>query len=174
MYEIGEKPFFSKMSGPWFDGYAGEEIIFIDDLREDGINYDVLLRLTGGYGNRFPVKGGSVVIRPKVVYVTAPCAPEHMFRTSSLDSIEQLKRRITNLEEFVEEWKPPMSPEGEVDLSDDVCTIPAMEPFTPLRFLYTTAPVVLSPEVVTPLRCRRRTLPSPTQLWDGLVSSDEE
>lgn len=161
MYEIGEQPFFNKMSGPWFDGYCGENIILIDDLREGGIDFDVLLRLTGGYGNRFPVKGGSVVVNAKIIYITAPFNPAGMFTLSYKDSIEQLNRRITNLVEFVHEWFPPQEEETFVSLGQ----------MSPLRNLYPVTRALSPPSI---LRCKRRTLPSPTQMWDGLVSSESE
>lgn len=118
MYEFADQDVFFKMAGQWFDGYQGEEIVLIDDLREGGIDMDVLLRLTGGYAGRYPIKGGSVIIHPKIVVVTAPCRPEQMFRTSDTDNIDQVLRRITSIEEFTEEWTPPSPPRGEKEGDD--------------------------------------------------------
>lgn len=179
MFEFNDQDVFFKMSGPWFDGYQGEDIILIDDLREGGIEMDVLLRLTGGYAGRYPIKGGSVIIHPKIVVVTAPCRPEHMFSTSAIDNIDQVLRRITSMEEFVEEWTPPSPPRGEEGDDESKLLLSGykfsvVELYTPPRFIY---PVPRGPP--TPIRLSR--CPAGLALTEGpcfqfgdLVSSDEE
>jgi hypothetical protein len=196
MHEIKESGMdvFVKMGGTWFDGYQGEEVILMDDLRENDVDFNVLLRLTGGYSGRYPVKGSSVVIHPKVVYITAPSRPHSIFRTSDNDSIAQLERRITDIREFQEEWLPPveeapLTPQrGEIEMNGEVVDLDAIDETMvslfgddelanvghqiwsyPVRGL-----VTLPSHLQLPPRCPAGSLPSPTQLWDGLVSSDEE
>ncbi|ELP86386.1 replication-associated protein, putative [Entamoeba invadens IP1] len=96
----------------WFDGYNGQKVAILDDLRVDSCPWGFLLRLLDRYKLRVPVKGGYVAWTPDIIIVTAPALPETMFVNHTngevWDKIEQLKRRIDVTEEFE---KPPEKPE---------------------------------------------------------------
>lgn len=58
----------------WFDGYAGESTVIIDDYRGKG-NDAFLLRLLDIYPMKVPVKGGFVPWLPNVIYITSNICP---------------------------------------------------------------------------------------------------
>ncbi len=86
---------------PWFDGYAGQDIVLFDDYGEQGkFPLTFFLQLLDGYDLQVPVKGGFVKFSPKKIYITsnqewsswyAPMTPSHE---------AALKRRITSVVEF--------------------------------------------------------------------------
>ena len=69
-----------KMNNKWWDGYAGEETIIIDDFDK----YDVamsghLKRWCDHYPFPAEYKGGSKMIRPKTIIVTSNYTPEEIW-----------------------------------------------------------------------------------------------
>lgn len=118
-HEIGDENMFIKASGKWFDGYSGQSIMLMDDVREGTIDFAQLLRLTGGYEDRVELKGGSALVHFKKIYITSSLPPHMVFATSGLDSIAQIERRITECVEFKEEWTPPSPPRGEKEGDDE-------------------------------------------------------
>lgn len=91
----------------WFDGYHGQNVAILDDLRSDSCPWNFLLRLLDKYTINVPIKGGFVRWKPRLIIITAPCLPEEMFVNHTnhevWDSIEQLKRRIDTFTHFPEE-----------------------------------------------------------------------
>lgn len=91
----------------WFDGYHGQPVAILDDLRSDSCQWNFLLRLLDEYSMNVPIKGSYVRWAPKLIIVTAPSMPEDMFvnhtNNEVWDSIEQLKRRIHAFTKFPEE-----------------------------------------------------------------------
>lgn len=79
----------------WWDGYTGQENVWLDDFRGQ-IKYDELLRLADKWPmdvsrrNRQPIPFVS-----KTIYITSCLRPEEVYcRQNEKDSIEQLLRRI--------------------------------------------------------------------------------
>ena len=83
----------------WYDGYYGQEVAILDDIRASTWSFSNLLRLTDRYPYQVPIKGGYVWWLPKYIIITAPSRPEEVYKNHSTgeawDGIEQLIRRIT-------------------------------------------------------------------------------
>jgi len=80
----------------WFDGYAGEETLLLDDFY-GWIRYGELLTLLDGYPYRCQIKGSSTWARWKKVVITSNKHPEEWY--VSIDKTA-LYRRITSIEHF--------------------------------------------------------------------------
>lgn len=80
----------------WFDGYAGERVLLIDEIQNftEGIPREFLLRILDVYPLMVPVKGGMVAAEWEKVYITSNSDP-------TLFWDEALKRRVTSVEELV-------------------------------------------------------------------------
>lgn len=79
----------------WFDGYAGEEAILIDDYRGDA-PISFILKLLDIYPLRLPVKGEFIPIRAKTIYITSNVCPQLWHSCSK----EALLRRMHHIIEF--------------------------------------------------------------------------
>lgn len=82
---------FSKPNGDWWDGYAGEETVLLDDYY-GGIMYPELLKVLDRYKLRVPVKGGFVGARWNRVIMTSNKHPSEWYKHGMTPA---LKRRIT-------------------------------------------------------------------------------
>jgi hypothetical protein len=85
----------------WFDGYDGQSVLILNDLRKSTFTYSYLLDLLDRYEFRVEVKGGYTPMLAKVVVIT--CSKSHATLWRELGGAEneclgQLTRRIT--EEF--------------------------------------------------------------------------
>lgn len=79
----------------WWDGYVGQEIIIIDDIRRNYFEFAFLLRLFDKYPMSVPRRGlPPQPILAKEIRVTCPVAPDELFGTSTDDDIVQLLRRV--------------------------------------------------------------------------------
>lgn len=85
---------------PFFNGYSGEKAVLIDDLRPNYIQFSTLLRVLDIYPMVVNTKGGFTPWRATTVYITAPYAPDELFRGQTDEAIGQLLRRITEVREF--------------------------------------------------------------------------
>lgn len=77
----------------WFDGYAGESAVLIDDFR-GGADFAFLLRLLDIYPLRVPIKGSFVSWGPKRIWITSNLPPEAWYTDLTAQSYAALKRRI--------------------------------------------------------------------------------
>ena len=83
--------------GPWFDGYAGQKTMLMDEFRAD-VKYAVLLRMLDKYPLTLQVKGTTTQHTADVIYITSPVHPVNWYKNlASQDKIGQLKRRITSV-----------------------------------------------------------------------------
>lgn len=82
----------------WFDGYVGQKVAIIDDIRADSCSWGYLLRLLDIYPVTVEIKGGHANWCPDIIIITCPVMPEELFKNHQTDQvwdkIEQLKRRI--------------------------------------------------------------------------------
>lgn len=86
----------------WFDGYFGQRIVLMEELRPGMIPYATLLQLLDGYEVIVPKKGGFVRWNPERIWITSCFKPEEVYPVlNQLDEIAQLKRRITHVTHFV-------------------------------------------------------------------------
>lgn len=114
--EKGLSFWISNSNDKWFDGYSGQEVAILDDIRASSWDFTNLLRLTDRYCYQVPVKGSFRPWRPKYIFITAPGRPEEVYSNHStgetFDGIEQLLRRITAIVEFpIKEKFVPPNPE---------------------------------------------------------------
>lgn len=82
----------------WFDPYAGDEAVIVDDFT--GVPaIELLLRLLDRYPMQVPIKGGFVEWRPFQLWITSNFSPENLYGTHvqwsalhrRLDLVEQIE-----------------------------------------------------------------------------------
>lgn len=84
----------------WFDDYAGQEYMIIQELRAHDFQVSVLLQLLDQYACRVQVKGGFVQILTHTFWITSPVHPRKLFPNAfqkDEGKADQLKRRITEI-----------------------------------------------------------------------------
>lgn len=81
----------------WFNGYDGQRVAILDDLRRRHAKFDYLLRLLDIYPLQVPIKGSYVNWNPQVIIITAPYSPAEMWSFRTNEDIKQLERRITKI-----------------------------------------------------------------------------
>lgn len=59
----------------WFDGYAGERCVVLDDYRGECKSESFLLRLLDIYPLQVPIKGGFVPFNPDLIVITSNLCP---------------------------------------------------------------------------------------------------
>lgn len=77
----------------WWDGYAGEDTLLLDDFY-GWIPYHIMLRLLDRYKLRLPVKGGHTWARWKYVFITSNSPPRAWYSQDKIPDIAALMRRI--------------------------------------------------------------------------------
>lgn len=80
-----------------FDGYAGQNVILIDEFYGN-IQYSKMLRILDGYQFRVNIKGGYRYAKWTKIYITSNQEPEQWY---TMGLTAALKRRITNVTKFV-------------------------------------------------------------------------
>ena len=113
-----------KMPGTlWFDGYAGQEAVVIDEFRADwtGMPIDYMLRLLGEEPLAVQLKGSHFGWVAKTVVITCYKPPAELFRDHGCGEADilQLTRRITKCMHFTRKtvdgvvvWNEPTVIEG--------------------------------------------------------------
>lgn len=86
-------------SPEWWDGYAGEEIILIDEFYGQ-LKPARLLKLLDGYQCRLPVKGGFTYAKWTKVYITSNVRFDEWYKNIPNEVLKALRRRITKVIEF--------------------------------------------------------------------------
>lgn len=89
--------------GQWFNGYLGQPIAILDEVRAKKWSYSDMLELLDGYEIRIPNKGGFTLWNPEIVIVTSPKSPEECYEGQlnfGDGHIDQLLRRITEIRHF--------------------------------------------------------------------------
>lgn len=102
MSKVDGVDYYMADTAQWMDGYYGQEVVIIDELRPKDWPYARMLKLLDGYEILTAIKGGYVIWNPKKIYITTPFKPEDTyFRTAhSEGGIEQLIRRISKVKLF--------------------------------------------------------------------------
>lgn len=88
------------ITGLWWDGYDGEEVVILDDFRDADIPLNQLLRILDGYYVQVPTKGGSTTLLAKKIYLTSNVPPEEWYKGCDSESRNALFRRIDYIEFF--------------------------------------------------------------------------
>lgn len=76
---------------PWWDGYANEDVVVIEDFRSATIRFDTMLRILDRYPVRLPVKGASCSARYSTVILTSNEDPQVAY-LNELDQTPFLRR----------------------------------------------------------------------------------
>jgi len=81
----------------WFDGYAGEEAVYLEDIDKYQVKWGgVLKRLADRWPMQASVKGSMAYIRPKYVLVTSNYRIDEIW--TDPQTVEPLQRRFTEIE----------------------------------------------------------------------------
>lgn len=86
---------FWKEKGDWWDGYAGETTVIIDEFAHD-MQITQLLRLLDRYPLRVPIKGGFVQMLATTFYITSNIDLDEWYPNAIDAHKAALRRRITN------------------------------------------------------------------------------
>lgn len=92
---------YEKMSGKWWDGYAGEECVLIDDFDPGdcyGTDFAFFLKLMDRYPLRIEWKGGSGHFSSKVIIFTSNFNPSEWFQLK--ENRSAFFRRINEIKKF--------------------------------------------------------------------------
>lgn len=88
----------------WFDGYDGQKVAILDDLRSKQVpQFAFLLRLLDRYPMSVEFKGGFVNWAPELIFITSAYDPEECFATRNThrpEDIRQLTRRLVKVCNF--------------------------------------------------------------------------
>jgi hypothetical protein len=84
----------------WYDGYDGLSDIIIDDYRPSFSTFNELLRLLDRYPYQAQIKGGTVQVNAKRIFITAPKCPADMWSSRTEEDLAQLIRRIEHVKHF--------------------------------------------------------------------------
>jgi len=86
----------------WFDGYAGEEAVYLEDIDKYQVKWGgVLKRLADRWPMQASVKGSMAYIRPKYVLVTSNYRIDEIW--TDPQTVEPLQRRFKEIEKLTQE-----------------------------------------------------------------------
>lgn len=97
-HEAGLRAYSKDTSESFWDGYAGEEHVIIDELRVGDIPHGQLLKLFDRYPLRVKVKNASCQFVARRIWVTSSLHPREF--VPHREEEKQLLRRITLIREF--------------------------------------------------------------------------
>lgn len=83
----------------FWDGYRGQEHVVVDEFR-GGIDIAHMLRWLDRYPTIVEVKGSSVVLKAKKIWITSNLPPEQWYPDLDNDTLAALRRRFTNVVHF--------------------------------------------------------------------------
>lgn len=84
-----------------FDGYGGEPVLFMDELKRESLPYELLLTVMQGYRTQIHCRYSNCFALWNEVHITSIFSPEDIYggmvskETQAKDTIKQLLRRIT-------------------------------------------------------------------------------
>lgn len=84
-----------------FDGYCGEEILFMDELKRTSLPYEMLLMIMQGYRTQIHCRYSNCFALWTEVHITSIYPPEEIYKSivndedREVDTVKQLLRRIT-------------------------------------------------------------------------------
>jgi hypothetical protein len=92
---------YRKMNGNhWWDHYAGEKTVVIDDYRASMVPFNLLLNYLDRYPMTVEVKGHSCPLSANVFVITTPKRPEVTWHKQTDEALNQLIRRCTHIVRF--------------------------------------------------------------------------
>jgi hypothetical protein len=87
--------------GKWWDGYAGEKNIIMEEFRGQ-LPFGYLLNLLDRYDCPVEYKGGTTEFVGTHIIITVPKHPKYWYNCDHQDKVDQLQRRISMSLEFTE------------------------------------------------------------------------
>lgn len=99
--KLYSKPPGSNPSAVWFDNYAAQRHVLIDDFRGTDMPFEFLLQLLDRYGMQVPTKGSFAQFVPYVIVITSDRHPMEWYNRDCPDRNDQLIRRIDYI---VDKW----------------------------------------------------------------------
>lgn len=104
-------PSVERRASPWFDGYAGQEWVLLDDYC-GGYDIHFFKRILDRYPLNVPVKGGFVNWSPSRIIITSNHSPDTWYPDAPPEDLAALRRRYTRVTHFISPWLPPPDREG--------------------------------------------------------------
>lgn len=92
---------FRKGSGPWWDGYAGETEVILDDFDSAFMPIGEFLRTVDRYPLRVPVKGGFVQLVANTFIITSNHLPREWYPDAEPKRLAAVERRIDTISIFL-------------------------------------------------------------------------
>lgn len=83
-----------------FDGYCGENILFMDEVKKGSLPYEMLLLITQGYRSQIHCRYANAYALWTEVHITSIYPPEEIYKSvvndedRGIDTVKQLLRRI--------------------------------------------------------------------------------
>ncbi len=106
--EAGEEPVYVCMATTkWWQGYDGHKYVIIDDMRKDFCKFHDLLRMLDRYSYTVENKGGTRQLLAKTIVITTTKHPTELY--GGREDVRQLTRRIDEIREFKNTYKPEES-----------------------------------------------------------------
>jgi len=81
----------------WWDGYAGEKVVVMDDYRANAFSYSMLLKILDRYPMQVKQKGSMAELLATHFIITSNQKPQDVYNKGD-EAINQLMRRITKVE----------------------------------------------------------------------------
>lgn len=91
---------YRKTDGPWWDGYAGESVVVLDDFDDTFCSVAAFLRIVDRYPILSPVKGGFVRNLATHFVITSNLLPNSWWQYTSAKRYEAVARRINSVYVF--------------------------------------------------------------------------
>lgn len=101
----GTGGFYFKPVGKWWDGYAGQRVVWMDDFRGNSMSLTDFKRSADRYPCRVEIKGGSAMLLSTVTIITTNIEPINWWNGPDITAMERsaVTRRITCLKYFFAE-----------------------------------------------------------------------
>lgn len=105
IHEQAPEAYWKDGKSKWWDGYANEQDVVIDDFRPNAeLNLSYILRLFDRYPFRVECKGGSLTFNSKRIFVSAPWDPQVIYEKLpfevGVEDIRQVCRRVDEVHHF--------------------------------------------------------------------------
>jgi len=95
--EAGESAYPKNPTSKFWDGYQGQENVVVDEFRGD-ISISHMLRWTDRYPCIVEIKGASVVLKAKTIWITSNIHPREWYPSLDSSTYEALERRLQIVE----------------------------------------------------------------------------
>jgi hypothetical protein len=100
--ELAPNAYWKSADNKWWDGYdpIAHTDVVIDDFRPNMCTFAQLLRIIDQYPFSVESKGGTVVFRPRRVFISTPRSPTETWTNVLEEDIQQIVRRLETIVEF--------------------------------------------------------------------------